>query len=108
MFPAVPSVIPDERESPALLHPCCLVAALPGPKSPAAPSLMDHHGNGGAAPRPAEGEGLESMGQGSGLWRLQSRIKMLGVYGERLGALGTAGQGLVPGGTNFGAGIGWL
>lgn len=30
---------------------------------------------------------------------------MLGVYGVRLGALGTAGQGLVPRGTNLGVGI---
>lgn len=79
VFPAVPSVIPHERESPSLLHPCCLVAAAPGPKSPAAPSLMDHHGNGGAAPQASGqrgsgvcGEGfrsLEAAEQGLGCWK---------------------------------------
>lgn len=59
-----PSIISQERESPALQHRRCLLAAVPGPKSPAAPNLMDHHGNGGAAPHTSGERGSEVCGAG--------------------------------------------
>lgn len=76
MFPAVPSVILYEREPSALLHPHCQVTVLPDPKSPATPSLMDHHGKRGAAPHSGKGSGvcgaevqtLEAAEQGLGCW----------------------------------------
>lgn len=88
VFPAVPSVIPHERESPALLHPHCLVAALPGPKSPAAPSLMDHHGNGGAAPQASR----ECLGSGV----CEAGVQILEAAEQGLGCWKTTGRGLVP------------
>lgn len=71
-----PSVISQERESPALQHPHCLLAPLPGPKSPAAPSLMDHHRNGGAAPHASGERGSEVCG--AEIWTLDAAEQELG------------------------------
>lgn len=107
VFPAVPCIILHERESPALLHPCCLLEAPPDPKSPVTPSLMDHHGNGGSSPPDSEQVwSLWGRDQDSGGCR--AGIRILEDHGMRLGALGTSGQGLVPSGTNLGAGTGLL
>lgn len=104
MFPAVPSVILHEREPSALLHPHCQVAVLPDPKSPATPSLMDHHGNRGAAPQTSRGKGSGVCGaEVQTLEAAEQGLDVSSLWGEAW-CPGTAGQKLVP----FCRGIGLL
>lgn len=61
---------------------CCL-----DPKSPATPSLMNHHGNRGAAPQISRGKGSEVC---------ETEVQTLEAAEQGLGCLWSLGRGMVP------------